>query len=91
MYGIVLVTLESVTPLCCYLYLFMLEIFTINIFASHVVNIIPVNEFMQKNNGGALMVLKQMEDAGIQPDSETYCYLIANCECEEDISKVCQP
>lgn len=37
------------------------------------------------------MVLKQMEDADIKPDSETYCYLIANCECQEDVSKVCHP
>nr|UPT48576.1 pentatricopeptide repeat protein AaPPR352 [Agave angustifolia] len=50
-------------------------------------NAIMAGYFREKNNGGALMVLKQMEDAGIQPDSETYCYLIANCECEEDISK----
>lgn len=46
---------------------------------------------MQKNIAGALMVLKQMEHADVQPDSETYSYLIANCECEEDVFKVCQP
>lgn len=34
------------------------------------------------------MVLKQMEDADIKPDSKTFSYLIANCKCEEDIVKV---
>lgn len=59
-------------------------------FVSIVVFLFPFSLFsvLQKNNHRALMVLKQMERANLKPDSETYSYLIANCECEEDIVKV---
>ncbi|KAG6526381.1 hypothetical protein ZIOFF_016364 [Zingiber officinale] len=50
-------------------------------------NAIMAGYFREKNNHRALMVLKQMEHANLKPDSETYSYLIANCECEEDIVK----
>ncbi|XP_010906370.1 pentatricopeptide repeat-containing protein At4g21880, mitochondrial isoform X2 [Elaeis guineensis] len=50
-------------------------------------NAIMAGYFRQKNNCGALMVLKQMEDANIKPDSETFSYLISNCESEKDIGK----
>lgn len=43
---------------------------------------------LQKNIYGGLMVLKQMGDADVKPDSQTFCYLLNNCECEEDIIKV---
>ena len=45
--------------------------------------------FVQKNYNGAQMVMSQMQIAGLKPDSETFSYLIANCESEENISKVC--
>lgn len=35
------------------------------------------------------MVMSQMQIAGVKPDSETFSYLITNCESEENISKVC--
>lgn len=35
------------------------------------------------------MVLKQMQDANIKPDSETFSYLIFNCKSEEEVVKVC--
>jgi hypothetical protein len=35
------------------------------------------------------MVMAQMQIAGVKPDSETFSYLIMNCESEENISKVC--
>jgi hypothetical protein len=44
---------------------------------------------VQKNYNGAQMVMSQMQIAGVKPDSETFSYLIANCESEENISKVC--
>lgn len=37
---------------------------------------------------GVLRVLKEMEDADVKPDSQTFGYLISNCSCEEDIIKV---
>ncbi|KAH1097450.1 hypothetical protein J1N35_014371 [Gossypium stocksii] len=37
-----------------------------------------------------MMVLKQMESEDVKPDSHTYSYLIANCNCEEDITKYCE-
>ena len=43
---------------------------------------------LQKNSHGALMVLKQMEESNVKPDSRTLSYLINNCESEEDINKV---
>lgn len=42
----------------------------------------------QKNFHGGLMVFKQMKGADIQPDSQTYSYLISNCNREEDIIEV---
>jgi len=44
---------------------------------------------MQKNYSGAQMVMSQMQIAGVKPDSETFSYLILNCESEENIAKVC--
>jgi hypothetical protein len=44
---------------------------------------------VQKNHNGAQMVMSQMQIAGVKPDSETFSYLIVNCESEEGISKVC--
>jgi hypothetical protein len=44
---------------------------------------------VQKNHNGAQMVMAQMQIAGVKPDSETFSYLIMNCESEENISKVC--
>jgi len=35
------------------------------------------------------MVMSQMQIAGVKPDSETFSYLILNCESEENIAKVC--
>lgn len=35
------------------------------------------------------MVMAQMQIAGVKPNSETFSYLIMNCESEENISKVC--
>lgn len=43
---------------------------------------------LQKNIGGALWVLKQMEDADVKPDSQTFSYLLGNCSSEDDINKV---
>lgn len=37
---------------------------------------------------GVLRVLKEMKNAGVNPDSQTFGYLISNCSCEEDIIKV---
>jgi hypothetical protein len=34
------------------------------------------------------MVLKQMKLADVKPDSQTFSYLISNCDREEDIIKV---
>lgn len=53
------------------------------------VRLILLFNFVQKNYYGALMVLKQMEEADVKPDSETFSYLISNCKCENDIIKVC--
>ncbi|XP_073009234.1 pentatricopeptide repeat-containing protein At4g21880, mitochondrial-like isoform X5 [Typha latifolia] len=50
-------------------------------------NAIMAGYFREKKKHRALMVLKQMEDAGVKPDSETFSYLISNCDCEEDIVK----
>nr|CAB3448767.1 unnamed protein product [Digitaria exilis] len=44
-------------------------------------------EISTKNQSGAQMVMYQMQIAGVKPDSETFGYLIANCESEENISK----
>lgn len=44
--------------------------------------------YVQKNIAGGFIVLKQMERANVKPNSETFSYVISNCECEEDIVKV---
>ncbi|PKA62208.1 Pentatricopeptide repeat-containing protein [Apostasia shenzhenica] len=50
-------------------------------------NAIMVGYIREKNSIGVLTVLRQMEDADIEPDSETYSYLISNCGNEKDIEK----
>lgn len=50
-------------------------------------NAIMAGYFREKNSSDGLMVFKQMELAGVKPDSITFSYLISNCECEEDIIK----
>ncbi|XP_021834329.1 pentatricopeptide repeat-containing protein At4g04790, mitochondrial-like isoform X3 [Prunus avium] len=50
-------------------------------------NAIMVGFFREKNIYGGLRVLKQMKEADVQPDSQTFSYLISNCESEEDINK----
>ncbi|RDX90013.1 Pentatricopeptide repeat-containing protein, mitochondrial, partial [Mucuna pruriens] len=42
---------------------------------------------LEKNINGGLRVLKHMLGANIKPDSQTFFYLISNCEIEEDIIK----
>lgn len=44
--------------------------------------------FLKKNVSSALMVIKQMEEAGVKPDSITFGYLINNCNREDAITKV---
>lgn len=44
--------------------------------------------FLKKNVCSALMVVKQMKEAGVKPDSITYGYLINNCNREDTITKV---
>ncbi|XWS51936.1 hypothetical protein CRYUN_Cryun11dG0024700 [Craigia yunnanensis] len=53
-------------------------------------NTIMAGYFREKNIRAALMVLKQMEHEDVKPDSQTFCYLIGNCESEEDITKYCE-
>ncbi|GMH05708.1 hypothetical protein Nepgr_007548 [Nepenthes gracilis] len=50
-------------------------------------NAIMAGYFREKNIVGGLRVLNEMEKADVKPDSQTYCYLIGNSECEEDIIK----
>ncbi|XP_019196928.1 PREDICTED: pentatricopeptide repeat-containing protein At4g04790, mitochondrial-like isoform X2 [Ipomoea nil] len=50
-------------------------------------NAIMGGYFREKNIHGGLMVLKQMEDAKVKPDSQTFSYLLRNCNCEDDIIK----
>ncbi|KAK4576310.1 hypothetical protein RGQ29_027035 [Quercus rubra] len=50
-------------------------------------NAIMAGYFRDKNTYGALMVLRKMELADVKPDSQTFSYLISNCDCEEDIIK----
>ncbi|WVZ77992.1 hypothetical protein U9M48_025776, partial [Paspalum notatum var. saurae] len=50
-------------------------------------NAIMLGYYKEKNHNGAQMVLSQMQIAGVKPDSETFSYLIVNCESEENISK----
>ncbi|KAJ4966309.1 hypothetical protein NE237_018158 [Protea cynaroides] len=54
---------------------------------SSMYNAIMAGYFRKKNIIGGLMVLKQMEYAGVKPDTKTFSFLIGNCECEEDIKK----
>ncbi|XP_043704331.1 pentatricopeptide repeat-containing protein At4g04790, mitochondrial-like [Telopea speciosissima] len=54
---------------------------------SNMYNSIMAGYFREKNISGGLMVLKQMERAGVKPDTQTFSFLIANCESEEDIKK----
>ncbi|PPD89928.1 hypothetical protein GOBAR_DD13132 [Gossypium barbadense] len=57
---------------------------------STIYNTILAGYFRESNISGAMMVLKQMESEDVKPDSHTYSYLIANCNCEEDITKYCE-
>ncbi|KAI4979608.1 hypothetical protein ZWY2020_016361 [Hordeum vulgare] len=50
-------------------------------------NVIMAGYFREKNHNRAQMVMSQMRIAGVKPDSETFSYLISNCDCEEKISK----
>ncbi|KAK9212546.1 hypothetical protein WN943_001928 [Citrus x changshan-huyou] len=50
-------------------------------------NAIMAGYFRKKDVQGALMVLKEMEQANVKPDSQTFSYLIHNCSNEEDIIK----
>ncbi|XVF70531.1 hypothetical protein PTKIN_Ptkin11bG0169000 [Pterospermum kingtungense] len=50
-------------------------------------NTIMAGYFREKNSRGALMVLKHMEREDVKPDSQTFSYLIGNCDSEEDITK----
>ncbi|CAN6234102.1 unnamed protein product [Urochloa humidicola] len=58
------------------------EISTVSLY-----NAIMIGYYREKNYNGAQMVMSQMQIAGVKPDSETFSYLIVNCESEEDISK----
>lgn len=52
-------------------------------------DLLHLNISLQKNmHAAGLRVLKQMEDADVKPDSQTFTYLIGNCVHEEDIVKV---
>ncbi|CAN6458007.1 unnamed protein product [Victoria cruziana] len=53
-------------------------------------NSIMMGYFREKNVESGMMVLKQMEMADVKPDSETYCHLIFNSQCVEDIEKYCE-
>ncbi|XP_022733606.1 pentatricopeptide repeat-containing protein At4g04790, mitochondrial-like isoform X2 [Durio zibethinus] len=53
-------------------------------------NTIMAGYFQKKNVTCALMVLEQMERDDVKPDSQTFRYLIGNCDCEEDITKYCE-
>uniref|UniRef100_J3L9D1 PROP1-like PPR domain-containing protein n=2 Tax=Oryza brachyantha TaxID=4533 RepID=J3L9D1_ORYBR len=50
-------------------------------------NAIMLGYFREKNHNGAQMVMAQMQIAEVKPDSETFSYLIFNCESEEKISE----
>ncbi|XP_042479017.1 pentatricopeptide repeat-containing protein At4g04790, mitochondrial-like isoform X2 [Macadamia integrifolia] len=58
--------------------------------SSNMYNAIMAGYFREKNISGGLMVLKQMERAGVKPDTQTFSFLIGNCESEEDIKKYCE-
>ncbi|GKV42019.1 hypothetical protein SLEP1_g49478 [Rubroshorea leprosula] len=50
-------------------------------------NTIMAGYFREKKISDGLRVLKQMELDSVKPDPQTYSYLIAHCDCEEDIIK----
>lgn len=50
-------------------------------------NVIMYGYFREKDHRGAQMVMEQMQNAGVKRDSETFNYLILNCDSEEKISK----
>uniref|UniRef100_A0ACD5V7N1 Uncharacterized protein n=1 Tax=Avena sativa TaxID=4498 RepID=A0ACD5V7N1_AVESA len=50
-------------------------------------NIIMAGYFREKNHNGAERVIAEMQSAGVKPDSETFSYLILNCDSEEKVSK----
>ncbi|XP_047147833.1 pentatricopeptide repeat-containing protein At4g04790, mitochondrial-like isoform X2 [Vigna umbellata] len=52
-------------------------------------NAIMAGYFREKNISAGLRVLKHMLGANVDPDSQTFSYLINNCETEEDIMKYC--
>ncbi|XP_027911022.1 pentatricopeptide repeat-containing protein At4g04790, mitochondrial-like isoform X3 [Vigna unguiculata] len=52
-------------------------------------NAIMAGYFREKNISAGLRVVKHMQDANVPPNSQTFCYLIHNCETEEDIMKYC--
>ncbi|CAN6972352.1 unnamed protein product [Brassica rapa subsp. trilocularis] len=54
---------------------------------SSMFNCILSGYFREKNVCSALMVVKQMKEAGVKPDSITYGYLINNCNREDTITK----
>ncbi|KAJ4876421.1 Pentatricopeptide repeat-containing protein [Raphanus sativus] len=54
---------------------------------SSMFNCILAGYFREKNVCSALMVVKQMKEAGVKPDSITYGYLINNCNREDTITK----
>nr|XP_011469580.1 PREDICTED: pentatricopeptide repeat-containing protein At4g21880, mitochondrial-like isoform X2 [Fragaria vesca subsp. vesca] len=49
-------------------------------------NAIMVGYFREKNMSCGLKVLKEMKEANLQPDSQTFSHLITNCNSEEDIN-----
>lgn len=49
-------------------------------------NAIMAGYFREKNISGALRVLKHMQEANVKPDSQTFSYLIGNCETKDDIN-----
>ncbi|CAJ1978735.1 unnamed protein product [Sphenostylis stenocarpa] len=51
-------------------------------------NAIMAGYYREKNISGGLRVLKYMQGANVKPDSQTFSYLINNCETEEDIIKI---
>ncbi|KAF3779941.1 Pentatricopeptide repeat-containing protein [Nymphaea thermarum] len=53
-------------------------------------NSIMVGYFREKNVESGMKVLKQMELADVKPDSETFCHLIFNSQCVEDIERYCE-
>nr|AAD03456.1 contains similarity to Ipomoea nil leaf protein (GB: D85101) [Arabidopsis thaliana] len=57
---------------------------------SSMFNCILAGYFREKNVSSALMVVKQMKEAGVKPDSITFGYLINNCTQEDAITKSCQ-